>query len=196
MDFRRICQNGIRERSNVVLRSMEIQFILCLIKKYQEENDSPNLSELYWQLGYRENVLPHGYDLFMNFMESAGSYKQRDYFFCYDYETDRIAMEYLGGKLIPVSHSFASRKELESYLENMGLDNLRFCSVCGAPMQSGYIDEKSYFDTDLEFYNHMNQLYGHKKWRLELTGKEEWDYEYFDEEHETWELSPFYRTEW
>lgn len=196
MDFRMICQDDIRKGSNMVLRSIEIQLILDLIKKYQEENSGQSLDGLYRQLEHMGHEPSHGYDSFMKFMESAGSYKQGDYSFYYDYGTDRIAMEYLDGELTAKIHNIASRKELENYLEDKGLDNLRFCDACGAPMQSGYTDENSYFDTDLEFYYHMDQLYGEKRWRPEPTREQEWNYEYFDEEHETWRPSLFYWTEW
>lgn len=143
-----------------------------------------------------QQVVLHRDDQFLNFMRKTGSYQLRDYSFCYDLEAGRVLMEYLGGQSSLTDHGYVSQTELEEYLKDNNLDNLRFCSICGAPMQSGYTDEDIYIDTDLEFRGYMNQTYGDGKWRAEPTGGKEWNYEYLDEEPGIWRPSPFYWTEW
>lgn len=73
-------------------------------------------------------------------------------------------------------------------------DNVRLCSVCGAPMQSGCTDEESYWCCDDEFYAAMDEAYGKGGWRVAPEGSEHC-YEYKDEDG-NWQPEMSYWTSW
>lgn len=78
-------------------------------------------------------------------------------------------------------------------------ERVRFCSLCGRPMDNGFTDEDVYICSDSEFYLYMDKLYGLSNWRgsdeNELK-KYEANYMYRDDEDGEWKPSGWYYTEW
>lgn len=91
--------------------------------------------------------------------------------------------------------------DIQDILERELNQEIRFCDVCGCPMDTGFTDD------DADFYNcedcfpkDMDERYGKDKWRE--YSSEDGDcnslggfYEYMNEDGE-WEPEPSYYTEW
>lgn len=76
-------------------------------------------------------------------------------------------------------------------------NNVRFCTLCGAPMDKGYTNESDYICSDTEFCIYMDNLYGPGLWRVatsEEVEKYESNYMYFEDGE--WKPSDWYYTEW
>lgn len=77
-------------------------------------------------------------------------------------------------------------------------DSLRFCDICGSPMEKGFTDESMYICSDMEFYNHMNQTYpnGWRPATEEEVNQCDANFMYYDIENDHWEPMEWYWTEW
>lgn len=120
-------------------------------------------------------------DKFFKFMNMANYYKTNDYQFIFDMFENKI--EVSGGVLENIEYArITDSEELSEYIDeeveewfDCNFQNdLRFCSICGAPMQEGFISENSciYIDSEIEFFNYMNSIYGLGNWRC-ATPEEE-----------------------
>lgn len=77
------------------------------------------------------------------------------------------------------------------------LNHVRFCSICGRPMDRGYTDEDSWICSDSEFALMMDETYGINNWRIALKEeKEKYECEFMYYEKGFWIPSTWYCTEW
>lgn len=95
-------------------------------------------------------------------------------------------------------HNAVLKSDIDHWIDKKGFDDLRFCTVCGAPMDSGWTDNfgSFYCCSESEFNELMNQEYGEGNWRVEPTGEEEWNYETRKSENDEWIPNDAFYTEW
>lgn len=177
----------------MVLRYAEMEVLIGALKKVIERwgEDSCQKELLAGMIEMAAGLSEK--NTFMDFMKQAGSYSTRDYCFYYVYEIDAVSVyRMIDGSEVYIADGIKSKEELEERLEKQGFDDLRFCNACGAPMQEGFTDECIYFDTELEFKQHMDRIYDENMWG---PGRS-WDGYYAYLEDGQWLESEFYYTEW
>lgn len=77
-------------------------------------------------------------------------------------------------------------------------DEIRFCSICGRPMDRGFTDENTYICSETEFILYMDETYGKRSWKAtteEIIG-DDGCYVYQENEDSEWEDTGWYYTEW
>lgn len=101
-----------------------------------------------------------------------------------------------------IEFTFEDADDLECKCEDiLGLE-LRFCDVCGKPMNKGYTDDcADFYNCEDCFPKEMDRYYGNDNWREYKDGYDDCNslggrYEYFDLETREWEDEPSYYTEW
>lgn len=78
-------------------------------------------------------------------------------------------------------------------------ERVRFCSLCGRPMDRGYTNEDMYICSDSEFCLYMDKLYGSFNWRSSTEEElQKYDANYMcrEDQNKDWEPLNWYYTEW
>lgn len=143
-------------------------------------------------------------DKFFKFINTAGYYRTKDYHFVMDHCDSCI--EVTGGVINEYARIMDSQglidiidEEIEEWMDNNINNDIRVCSICGAPMQEGYTDENMYIDTDIEFFNYMNSVYGSGNWRsatIEELAERDASYFYREPTSDIWLPTSWYYTDW
>ena len=171
--------------------------ILLSISKEKQYLIDNNVS--YGRLGY----LPQNPDAnrTINFVKHYGRWSTKHYHFTDpgdghievsgDYIEDYIA----GFTDVSIKETIEEEvKELNRYrLDEPPFEcPVRYCSICGAPMESGLTNGEMYIHSYAEFYYYMRNIYPDGIRGNEQTG--EWDY--YNADTDKWESTGWYYTEW
>lgn len=143
-------------------------------------------------------------DKFFKFINTANYYKTRDYHFVMDICHNVI--EVTGGIIEEYARVMDSQDLLDTIDDEVAeweddniSNDIRFCSICGAPMQEGYTNEEMYIDTDIEFFNYMNSKYGAGNWKsviVEELNECVTRYFYKESTSDNWLPTPWHYTDW
>lgn len=126
---------------------------------------------------------------FSEFMKDKDSYEVGPYTF--NKRNSKLYME------VPLDDKDEESKILDIVNNFFIDDNIRFCDVCGKPMQQGYMsDDGGYHSCEDCFDDDMNKSYGKGKWRAtEEAGEYGGFYEAVNH-HGEWEDTSIFYTEW